>query len=78
MYSKWSHKEQTALRESLPARFKVDPIQFRTRSPSTAVAMATIARRVAAAMERIAPLRLAEKWDNVRDTNLTLSQSMTC
>ncbi|PVF96104.1 NGG1p interacting factor 3 [Serendipita vermifera] len=27
--------------------------------------MATIARRVVAAMERIAPLRLAEKWDNV-------------
>ncbi|KAG8863912.1 hypothetical protein FRC20_010467 [Serendipita sp. 405] len=26
---------------------------------------ATIPRRVAAAMERIAPLRLAEKWDNV-------------
>jgi len=27
--------------------------------------MATIVRRVAAAMEKIAPLRLAEKWDNV-------------
>lgn len=27
--------------------------------------MATIAKRVAAAMEKIAPLRLAEKWDNV-------------
>lgn len=28
--------------------------------------MASVARRVVAAMERIAPLRLAEKWDNVR------------
>ncbi len=34
----------------------------------------TFLKRVCMAMERIAPLRLAEKWDNVRFTDMSITR----